>query len=96
MFNAIHFGAWKFSFPTLAELWVWRVCCIVCCGSLFWFYLILFVPKQRTYSIIGFGLGVPVYVVARYCLIVLSFVCFRAMPAGVYEDVNWKSFLPHA
>ena len=35
MFNAIHFGAWKFSFPTSAKLWFWRLCCIVCCGSLF-------------------------------------------------------------
>jgi hypothetical protein len=35
------------------------------------------------------------YSVCRIGLIVLIFYSFKAMPAGVYESVDWTAYFPH-
>ena len=35
------------------------------------------------------------YVMGRAVVLVESIISLRALPAGVYQDVNWSSFLPH-
>ena len=36
-----------------------------------------------------------VYVAARLTLIIEVFTCLRSMPDGVYENVNWTTYIPH-
>jgi hypothetical protein len=38
---------------------------------------------------------IPIYVVARIFLIVLSFMALRSLPPGALIDVDWTSYIPH-
>lgn len=39
--------------------------------------------------------GALAYIAARMILLVLTFTCLRAEPAGVFEATAWSTFLPH-
>jgi hypothetical protein len=44
------------------------------------------------YLLVGVGFA---YVVSRLGLIVLILYSFSAMPAAIYETVDWTGYLPH-
>jgi hypothetical protein len=47
-------------------------------------------------ALLPFGLvGVPVYMLARLGLLIGAFIALRAVPDGVFEDVQWTLLLPH-
>jgi len=35
------------------------------------------------------------YIIARIVLLILPFAAVRALPRGVYVQLNWAGFLPH-
>jgi hypothetical protein len=41
------------------------------------------------------GPFVMAYIVARIVVLTESIITLRALPAVIYQDVNWSSFLPH-
>ena len=103
-FGAIHFAAWNFSFPTILEQWLWRVC-VVCSTAIppLGFYIGLIPGVTR---LPGFGLwgavdesSVPyasfgLYSLARGIMIVLMGRCLFYLPPESFTN-TWAANLPH-
>ena len=100
-FSALHLSAWNWTFPSIAEKYLWRSAALIATAAV--------VPTAILLPLLGTGshtwqryivlcFNYPLcglYLLCRTILIVQIFLCFRAMPEGVYETVNWTSFLPH-
>lgn len=102
-FGAIHFVAWNVSFPSKAELILWRVAAITIVIVPFIFFVNatisvnIRVPKWfralNFYVFIPFG--VLTYMIARVALMVLPILSLRSLPDDVYRDITWTKFIPH-
>ena len=104
-FGAIHCIAWFFSFPTHAELLIWRISSVaitavpiympsmVLLGS--WLEnMDLDRPAVTVYlfSLVPAG---TLYIIARAATLVLASLSLRDLPPGAYETVHWTTFIPH-
>ena len=100
-FGAIHCIAWSFSFPTYAELSIWRISCVAITSVPVYAPLIFFLSQKL--SRMGYGAlyfwgplsGGILYILARAATLVLAFSSLRDLPPGVYETVHWTTFIPH-
>jgi hypothetical protein len=110
IFGAIHCIAWSFPFATSQERLVWRISAVLVSGLpiptvLYSFPLKGFVAEQNkttwqklyvySHSILIWVFIIPLYLIARIALLVLSLMALRALPPGAYVELNWVSFLPH-
>ena len=106
-FGAIHCIAWHFSFPTHAELSIWRISCVAMTAVPFYIPLTLLLAGWlgdmgfETTEIIGgisilsiFSAGI-LYIVARVFTLALAFTSLRDLPHGAFDTVHWTTFLPH-
>jgi hypothetical protein len=110
--GGVHFAAWKFSFPTAAERWMWQIASIstavlpfiptVVAGIVMYTYA-TFVGDfdddrygrfKRWNKVLAWIL-LSMYFTARLYLLIEAFVGLRQVPTGVYEQVQWASFIPH-
>ena len=101
-FGAIHCIAWHFSFPTYAELLMWRISSVAmivlpvyillmfCLG-----YLLVDTSFRGTVLIFGPISGGILYILARAVTLVLAFTSLGDLPHGAYETVHWTTFIPH-
>ncbi|KAF7369918.1 hypothetical protein MSAN_00621300 [Mycena sanguinolenta] len=100
-FGAIHCAAWDATFPTPAEMWIWRASSLVITAYPSLTFLIgLIGMNNRLESIANVGsvivpLGIPFYIGARLILIGLPFAELRSLPASAFVDVNWSTYIPH-
>ncbi|KAJ7752857.1 hypothetical protein B0H16DRAFT_1690884 [Mycena metata] len=99
IFGGIHCAAWNALFPSMAEMWIWRI------SSVF----IAAYPALTTLLIIGdlydgiataflmsfVVVGAMVYPIFRLFLIILSFTTLRSLPPSAFVDVNWSNYIPH-
>ncbi|KAJ6573001.1 hypothetical protein DFH09DRAFT_1032472 [Mycena vulgaris] len=101
IFGAIHCAAWNTDFSSTAEMWMWRACSL----------LVTAIPMlpapfsyldddAENYTILTILVvisiaGIPTYIIARLFLIILPFIALRALPPGVFTDVNWSVYIPH-
>ena len=105
-FGAIHCIAWHFSFPTHAELMMWRI------SSIAITVLPIYIPLMFGLAgLLGGLLGLekcaiivfysaPViggilYIIARAVTLVLAFMSLRELLPGAYETIHWTAFIPH-
>ena len=104
-FGAIHCISWGFSFPTHAELLMWRILCVAitavpiyitlgyfCAARLEKMNLDKFVMPVALISILP---AVVLYILARAITLVLAFTSLRGLPPGAYETIHWTTFIPH-
>ena len=99
-FGAIHCIAWHFSFPTQAELSIWRMSCVA----------ITAVPIYMPLMIVFIGIGGDIigiiaalsafpagilYILARVFTLALAFTSLRGLPPGAFDTVHWTTFIPH-
>jgi hypothetical protein len=49
----------------------------------------------RQIFIVLFALGTPLYIFARFTLIILAFISLRTLPPDAFKVVSWTSFIPH-
>ena len=101
-FGAIHCIAWSFSFPTHAELLMWRISSVaitavpvyISLGTVLGFWL---EDMHFGKTILYFSpfSGVILYILARAITLVLAFTSLRDLPPGGYETVHWTTFIPH-
>ena len=104
-FGAIHCISWGFSFPTHAELLMWRILCVAitavpiyitlgyfCAARLEKMNLDKFVMPVAMISILP---AVLLYILARAITLVLAFTSLRGLPPGAYETIHWTTFIPH-
>ena len=103
-FGAIHCISWGFSFPTHAELLMWRVSCVAITAVPIYISLGFLLAdrlgdKFDLFVIIGFYFcplsGGILYIAARAVTLVLAFTSLRDLPPGAYETVRWTTFIPH-
>ncbi|KAF7369925.1 hypothetical protein MSAN_00622000 [Mycena sanguinolenta] len=101
LFGAIHCAAWNTVFPTDYEMWIWRTSSVVIVVYPGLTFLILLIAMsdwldsvvETVFTIMV--LGSPIYIAARLILIVLPLVELRSLPASVFVDVNWSTYIPH-
>ena len=103
-FGAIHCIAWHFSFPTHAELLMWRISSVAITALPIYitlgFYLgggLIEVNDKIGVTIAlfsGISAGI-LYILARAVTLVLAFISLRDLPPGAYETVHWTTFIPH-
>ena len=107
-FGAIHCIAWHFSFPTHAELSIWRISCVAMTAVPSYIPLIFILAGwledvyfKTTSSIIGgiayislFPAGI-FYILARVFTLALAFISLRDLPHGALDTVHWTTFIPH-
>lgn len=93
LIGGCHLLAWDFSFATEVEQFLWRVLSLTCITCSLLLAFILF-PRITHLRWLFWGL-VVVYIVVRLALLVLVFVALRSVPAGVYQSIDWSSYIPH-
>ena len=107
-FGAIHCIAWHFSFPTHAELSIWRISSVAMTVVPFYIPLTLLLAKwledmdfDTASAIIGgitflsvYPAGI-LYIVARVFTLALAFTSLRDLPHGAFDTVHWTTFIPH-
>ena len=107
-FGAIHCIAWHFSFPTHAELLIWRVSCVAITAVPFYIFLMEFLAEwldssdfDTTANIIGDIGGISIlpafilYILARIFTLALALTSLRDLPPGAFDTVHWTTFIPH-
>lgn len=96
VFGAIHIAAWNFPFPTLIEIWLWRVCTVFAMASIPIGYYIGLLPGLRKLMEPSeyVALSIGIYGVARLVIIgVMARSVFYLEPASFVT--TWASNLPH-
>ena len=100
-FGAIHCISWGFSFPTYAELLMWRILCVTITAVPIYitlgFFLGLWLDGEelgRTTNILILPAAL-LYILARAVTLVLAFTSLRDLPPGAYETIHWTTFVPH-
>ena len=107
-FGAIHCIAWHFSFPTHAELSIWRISSVAMTAVPFYIPLTLLLAGWledmgfdtaavtiggiSAFSIFPAGI---LYIVARVFTLALAFTSLRELPHGAFDTVHWTTFIPH-
>ena len=107
-FGAIHCIAWVFSFPTHAELLIWRISCVAMTAVPFYIPLMGLLAKwleymdfKTTSDIIGIITSLSVlptgifYILARVFTLALALTSLRDLPPGAFDTVHWTTFIPH-
>ena len=104
-FGAIHCISWGFSFPTHAELLMWRVSCVAITAVPIYISLGYFLDRWlrdmglkkfvTPITLISILLAGILYILARAITLVLAFTSLRGLPPGAYETVHWTTFIPH-
>ena len=100
-FGAIHCIAWSFSFPTDAELLMWRISCVAITAVPVYFLLVFFLGAGLNIDIASGIVAITtlpiliLYIIARAVTLVLAFISLRGLPLGAYETVHWTTFIPH-
>ena len=92
-------AAWHFDFPTQAEGILWRTAALASCGVItIWVPLALclrWLTPGNTWKELPFYVLTPICGFSRLYLIIEIFAGLRLLPRGVFETVNWSSYLPH-
>jgi hypothetical protein len=96
--------AWRYSFPSQAEKIMWRVCCMIMLGVPFWlagvfvtinmfskFFYPLRLQIRESVKVTRYF-----YILARVMMLVEMAISLRSLSPGVYSEVHWTTFLPHA
>ncbi|KAJ7201104.1 hypothetical protein GGX14DRAFT_524653 [Mycena pura] len=101
IFGAIHCAAWNSDFPSAEERWMWCICALLV-GAIPVLVLILIVVLLRGNDLVCriitavlFLVLWSLYIISRFCLLVLPLTALRALPPGALVDVDWNLYTPH-
>ena len=105
-FGAIHCIAWHFSFPTQAELLMWRISSIAITALPIYIPLMFglagllggLLDLEKSAYIVFYSapvIGGILYIIARAVTLVLAFMSLRELQPGAYETIHWTAFIPH-
>ncbi|KAF7984855.1 hypothetical protein HWV62_10817 [Athelia sp. TMB] len=104
VFGAVHCIAWSYPFQSHLEQQLWRASAIaivavpaaLAVSTIMAAYVgdLLGVGRNTVGAILYVPLAL-IYIAARIILILISFSSLRMLPAGVYQTVQWTTFVPH-
>src|SRR5712671_4957393 len=104
-FGGIHCIGWSFAFPSSIERTLWRVASLSITGFPIMFILLGLLAYgidnilencsddfcvKLTLALLSF-----LYILSRWVLLVLPFLCLRSLPPAAFHLVHWTSFIPH-
>ncbi|KAJ7059221.1 hypothetical protein C8F01DRAFT_1232277 [Mycena amicta] len=105
IFGAIHCIAWHAAFPTIAEMWLWRVSAVLIAGvpwCLVSLRLFLWLEELYDFEFVSVGnyqmfilIAMLFYIPLRLILLVLPFTALRTVPSATFVDVDWSVYIPH-
>lgn len=103
IFGSIHCAAWNALFPSMAEMWIWRISSVfIAAYPALTRLLIIALAAGAPNSDIAravirnfIWVGVVAYPLCRLLLIILSFTTLRSLPASAFVDVKWSNYIPH-
>ncbi|KAF8644069.1 hypothetical protein AX16_008703 [Volvariella volvacea WC 439] len=108
VFGTIHLIGWNLPFLTTAERWLWRASSLILIAVPAIIVLSrplripLWVPMTREDDLFVFVLwflvirvGSPLYVIARFAVLILAFLALRQLPESAFRNVEWSNFIPH-
>lgn len=84
-FGALHLASWNIVFPTLAELWIWRISAIVSMVAILVFMQFEKVFRWRDPATIICIISVGLYILSRIGAMVEVFISLRGSEPGIYE-----------
>lgn len=97
-FGSVHLiASWSLDFSSFRGMWLWRVSAfIITIGPIFlglWQYF-----RSSSWGT-TFGaflvIVLPLYIISRIVLLVLSLLSLHALPPAALYTLNWTSFIPH-
>ena len=105
-FGAFHCIAWLFSFPTHAELLIWRISSVAIKAVPIYIPSMLFLAgllgglmdSQKFGDIVAYFSilsGGILYIIARVVTLALAFTSLRDLLPRAYKTVHWTTFIPH-
>ncbi|KAJ7201119.1 hypothetical protein GGX14DRAFT_400295 [Mycena pura] len=102
LFGVVHCWAWNTSFPSVAEMWMWRGGASLIAGFPLLCLLLLRMSNQFAHNSVprgvltylNYGL-MALYIIARVVLLVLAFTVVRSLPLPTFADIEWTSIFPH-
>ncbi|KAJ7727108.1 hypothetical protein B0H16DRAFT_1779838 [Mycena metata] len=102
IFGSIHCAAWNALFPSIAEMWIWRISSVFIAAypALTTLFIALdeWAPGIDIAGVVWMSfiwVGAVVYTLCRLFLIILSFTTLRSLPPSAFVDVNWSNYIPH-
>src|SRR5436853_2270894 len=106
-YGGLHATAWYFPFPSKNEQMLWRVSALTIASTCLCFLLfaLLFSAgelRETDYFTSALGLltttaggFLTVYCLARFFLVLESFISLRKLPLSAYDTARWTTLLPH-
>jgi hypothetical protein len=106
VFGAIHCIGWSFDFPSSIERTTWRIASLFIMGVPIMFFPAMLLGAELDHFLLEdqfndfclymvFILLFFLYILSRWALLVLPFVCLRSLPPAAFHVVHWVSFIPH-
>ncbi|KAJ7727109.1 hypothetical protein B0H16DRAFT_1697851 [Mycena metata] len=97
VFGSIHCAAWNALFPSMVEMWIWRISSVFIAAypALTTLFMIAGGAWGNAVFAIFMVFGAVVYTLCRLFLITLSFTTLRSLPPSAFMDVNWSNYIPH-
>jgi hypothetical protein len=95
-FPALHLVSWDGTFPTVFELWLWRISGIVSIVSMFLFMQFERVVVRRSQPWTFIKVLPPgLYILSRVVMLAEAFAAFRASNPAVYETILISNYWFH-
>ena len=103
LFGVVHLvPSFFLHYPSPTEMLLWRISAVfITIQPLFTVLFLLcrdnsLLPEWiRTIIIVLTALSLPLYIVARLTLIILSFLSLRDLPENAHHTIDWISSIPH-
>ncbi|KAJ7292836.1 hypothetical protein C8J57DRAFT_8112 [Mycena rebaudengoi] len=103
VFGGIHCAAWNSTFPSTAEMWIWRVASIA--TSLIPALIYLFnqcldrlstrpTKWAKVLAAVARILFLALYLCSRVALFTLSWTSVRTLPPGALKNFKWAGYIP--
>ncbi|PVH98392.1 hypothetical protein DM02DRAFT_630335 [Periconia macrospinosa] len=108
-YGGLHLSAWNDHFPTKTERWLWIACSLAtgAAGILLALFFLAtqkirafenlehFFRNNRPARLVGVCLLAPIFLVARFYIVVEAFISLRSAPVTVYQTPEWSEYIPH-
>ncbi|KDR79429.1 hypothetical protein GALMADRAFT_1240173 [Galerina marginata CBS 339.88] len=101
IFGGIHCAGWIFTFPSHAELIIWRISSIVITVIPFLTIAYVYIVRRQGMEYLGTVtkyitvVSILLYMIARFLLLAEAFSTLRGLPPAAYDIVRWVTFIPH-
>lgn len=99
VFGGLHLLAWRYEFPSIFEAWAWRstsiAIVILPSAILVHSYAADNFPITRVADMSVLGALLLLYTFCRCFMIFECFLSFRQVPADIYQQVSWASYIGH-